>query len=133
MEKLLQEIVPRPTLEEDLARAVEMMTKFADYFKTTVPRIEVVNKFRGVSTYWRGTSLVRLRRYTERVMLDEAVIHEYAHHLTYQWFDKLAVKPALRPKAHGKEFYEALLDVVRCWYGDVKKYHWNWEYSSIQN
>lgn len=56
----------------------------------------------------------------------QALLHEFAHHLT-------VIRGGVHYYYHREPFVSCLIEITTFWYGDPEKYNWEEEYFSVMN
>lgn len=117
----------------------EMLEILSAYFGIKKPELQWSAR-RGYSSAYRYQNrIVMADKSNKRGLIGDVLLHEFSHILTYCRYEESTPKGqryigesnrrVIRP--HGPEFMNTLLEVVGIWYGEVERYSWKHEYSSI--
>lgn len=102
----------------------------------TLPRIAFTSRQRGCykPTKTGGEIVInQIMAKDDTVYRKYVLCHELAHHVDY--LKNMAASYPRRAedrKSHDRIFFKTLLDVIHVFYGDVTKYPWQKEYSTLQ-
>lgn len=94
----------------------------AQEFDMPVPNVRCSLKTKRAWAHY-NKNLIVIGRKCEH-LLDSMFLHEFAHLYSMHKYNY---------RGHGPVFRVALTEVIKAWYGDVKKYEWDSEYKSIYN
>jgi predicted SprT family Zn-dependent metalloprotease len=104
--------------------AIEALEILSDYFKIKTPILKWSEReSRGKASY-SDNSITLGPKISAWKSLECTLLHEFAHLLTDQAFKNNFPLSSFKkfPLAHGKEFQESLLKVIKAWFNDINKY-----------